>query len=86
MSDLVLYRAIILDAVQAGAQPLLSKVCVHCGGHTIFFGHRKAFQRWRNGNFVQDVWPYASVGDRETLISGTHSECFDEMLPPDEED
>jgi hypothetical protein len=40
--------------------------------------------RWQAGEFVQDVFPDMSAGEREALVSGTHAKCFDEMFPEDE--
>ena len=36
--------------------------------------------------YVQDVLPRLTDGEREMLISGTHSECFDILFPADEDD
>lgn len=45
-----------------------------------------AFEAWRDGRHIQDVMPEMSEGDRELLISGMHSDCFDALFPPDEDD
>lgn len=45
-----------------------------------------AFEAWRNGAFIQDAMSELSAGARELLISGTHSDCFDALFPPDEDD
>lgn len=44
----------------------------------------EAFDNWTKGTLVQKAFPELSVGDREMLISGLCSECFDELFPPDE--
>lgn len=37
-----------------------------------------AVNAWQNeGVFVQDAFPHLTKGQRETLISGYHDECFD---------
>lgn len=38
------------------------------------------YERWRDGEHVQDVLPELSAGDREILISGCHSECWDKTF------
>lgn len=35
---------------------------------------------------IQDVLPRLSDGEREMLISGTHSECFDILFPAEDEE
>jgi hypothetical protein len=35
---------------------------------------------------IQKVLPRLTPGEREMLISGTHSECFDVLFPPEDED
>lgn len=36
--------------------------------------------------FMQDIFPDLSLGDRELLISGTCSTCWDKMFPEDTEE
>lgn len=45
-----------------------------------------AYHEWQKGAFIQNALPMLSNGDREQLLTGTHSECFDKMFPPDEDD
>ena len=33
--------------------------------------------------FMQDIFPDLSIGDRELLISGTCSTCWEKMFPED---
>lgn len=41
---------------------------------------------WLMGAHVQAAFPALSPGQRETLMSGSHEECFDAALAPAEED
>jgi len=42
---------------------------------------------WLRGEgHIQDLMPSVSADDRETLMSGMHGECFDEMFSEDEEE
>lgn len=43
-------------------------------------------EKWRNGGYVQDCFPYLGPAEREFLISGICSKCWDEMFPPEDED
>lgn len=46
-----------------------------------------AYHKWKcEGAFIQEALPMLSNGDREQLLTGTHSECFDRIFPPDEDD
>jgi len=44
-----------------------------------------ALKAWLEGAHIQDVMPELPVADRELLISGMHSDCFDSLFPPDED-
>jgi hypothetical protein len=41
---------------------------------------------WQAGALVQDVFPHLSASEREALMTGTHAECWGEMLPPEAEE
>lgn len=59
--------------------------CVHCGGHSYVDVDLNEFAAWRNGALIQDVWPEATPEWRETMISGTHAECWESMFGDDDE-
>jgi len=42
--------------------------------------------RYRQGAHMQDAFPYLSSGDREFLMSGTCSKCWDKMFPEEDDD
>lgn len=46
---------------------------------------REDYERWKDGEFIQNVAPYLRPDDRELLISGTCGPCFDGMFTSDEE-
>ena len=65
----------------------VQRKCVCCGGITMIYMERSKYDRWvNNGEFAQNLWPESSVGDREVLISGTHSDCFDDLFVEDDDD
>ena len=41
---------------------------------------------WQDGKLAQDAFPYLSASDREMLISGICSSCWDGMFGTDEEE
>lgn len=54
--------------------------CVLCGGETKLNLSFDKWKQWRAGTHIQDVWPKLNVDLRETLISGSHGSCFDEVF------
>ena len=59
---------------------LIRKRCMLCGNPSEVEIPDEAYGRWTRGEFIQDAWPEGSLADRETLISGSHGTCFDEMF------
>ena len=51
--------------------------CTFCGTEHSFWLNRDRYLRWQGGEHVQDVFPEMSPDERETLISGTCSRCWD---------
>ena len=45
----------------------------------------QGFVNWKAGEFIQDALPELSADERELLISGTCSTCFDELFPSEDE-
>lgn len=43
-----------------------------------------AVNSWQSGEHVQNAFPFLSVGECETLISGLHDECFEIWFAPSE--
>ena len=42
--------------------------------------------RYNRGVLMQDAFPYLDAGQRERLISGICSICWDKMMMPDDEE
>ena len=40
------------------------------------------FAQWQEGTLIQDAMPDATVDQREFLISGCTSACWESMFPP----
>ena len=45
----------------------------------------EGYVNWQAGEFIQDALPELSCDERELLISGTCSTCFDELFPSEDE-
>lgn len=62
----------------------LNAQCRMCGMTYSIMYNREDMISWLAGEgFIQDLLPYLSTGERELLISGTCSDCFDKLFPPD---
>lgn len=64
---------------------ITSKRCMFCGKEHLIEMPREAFDRWRGGEHIQDVFPAMSADEREILISGTCPECWDLHMGGDDE-
>ena len=60
--------------------------CVVCHQHGHMLLDETKLNRWKAGEFVQDVWPDMSADDREMLISGTHPACWTELFGGEDDD
>lgn len=60
--------------------------CVQCGKPQTLEVKDKDFDRWLNGeDYIQNIFPYLSAGQREMLISKICPTCWDEMFKDDDE-
>lgn len=65
---------------------VINKTCVFCGKvHELVLASSKV-ERWRKGEHVQNVWPEMTPNEREVLISGTCSDCWDKYMVEDDDD
>ena len=72
------------DPIGDKASSSFTTRCVYCKGSTWVTILTDKALKWRGGAYVQHVWPKMSADDRETLVSGTHSSCFDKMFKEDD--
>lgn len=64
------------------ADTVMAARCKMCAANHVIFVKMHDYIEWKNGaGFIQDLMPYLSEGERELLISGTCSQCFDSMFP-----
>jgi len=54
--------------------------CPFCGGATKVEVNEKDYWDWQDGELVQVAFPYLSADEREALISGICSTCWDKMF------
>lgn len=58
----------------------VEKMCQECQKNVKLQVRKRDFIAYQNGAFVQNAFPYLSDGDRELLVSGICSSCFDELF------
>lgn len=58
---------------------IVTKTCQWCSQPATIEVGRAAFEKWVEGEKVQNVWPSLGADQREMLISGTHPECWELM-------
>lgn len=44
------------------------------------------YLRWQGGDLIQDAFPYLNANDRELLLSGICSKCWDKMYGENDDD
>lgn len=54
--------------------------CVACGTQHELSLEKSKFDRWQAGEHLQVAFPELTIDERELLISGTCSDCFDNMF------
>lgn len=59
--------------------------CIGCGKDGKIRVMKRDFERWQDGELIQKAFPEMPVGDREQLMSGMHSACFDKLWKDAEE-
>lgn len=55
-----------------------SFACSECRRVKVYSLDPADYDRWRQGALIQNVFP--EIEDREIMISGTCSECFDKLF------
>ena len=55
--------------------------CISCSKNVSIVASREQWNKYHNGNEkIQDIFPELSANEREILITGMCSECFDEIF------
>lgn len=55
----------------------LINICPFCGESNRVWVNEIDYLNWKNGTLAQDAFPYLSPDEREILISGVCSTCWD---------
>ena len=65
---------------------LLPPPCPRCGVQEPVFVDEHELRSYEGGALIQDAFPNLSSSERETLLSGYCSSCWDELFPPEDDD
>jgi hypothetical protein len=58
----------------------VSPACILCGKSTTMELDSEDIYKWRGGSLIQDIWPDMPKEQREVIMSGTHPECWSEIV------
>lgn len=77
-------------AVQNGIIPpaapdvlVITDDCIVCGLSSALVLNGEDVKRYQAGALVQEVWPSLSISDREVIVTGAHSACWDTLAGPE---
>lgn len=65
---------------------LVGRNCPFCGEYHEVLVSEADYYNWQNGEYAQNAFPYLSAEEREILISGICSTCWEKMFPAQEEE
>lgn len=60
-----------------------TKPCPGCDETKELEVDSEALRRWKRGAFIQDALPELSADDRERLVTGYCSQCWDKLMGPE---
>ena len=59
---------------------VIKRSCVVCSKQLVVRVPKEGYDQWINGLSIQKAMPHVSDSDREVLLSGICSECFDKIF------
>lgn len=59
---------------------VVTPACPVCGETSVLPVDSDSYTAWRNGLLAQYAFPDKDADERETLISGCHSKCFEQLF------
>jgi hypothetical protein len=82
--DMIMEKEIVMVAMANNLDDHCKVQCRMCHHIYSIMYNREDMVNWLSGSgFIQDIMSYLTDGERELLISGTCSTCFDKIFPPD---
>lgn len=65
------------EAFNTGMVEIVTPPCPFCGHESTIKVDPRAYSRWIWGTLIQDAFPDWSADQRELLMTGAHSGCWD---------
>lgn len=62
--------------------------CVNCGKLNVVYVNNEDWEEYYNSEerrYIQDIFPYLTPQERELLISGVCSQCWEDIFSDDED-
>ena len=72
--------AVVMSERDGDSVKLTTRACMGCGEQHTVTVPWAGYERWLEGAYAQAAFPGLSSGDRELLISGICSPCWDRMF------
>lgn len=60
--------------------------CMYCGKISRLEVDAVGLRMWQAGAHIQRAFPHYSPNQRELILTGTHPECWDKLVPPPDDD
>jgi hypothetical protein len=64
---------------------IITPICIVCHKSETVTITEEQFHLLNHGELIQNIFPDWNEDERELLISGTHSACWDTFMPDEEE-
>lgn len=65
---------------------VLRRTCMYCNITSNVVVDTDKYRLWDAGVLIQNVWPKLTPAERERIKLGYHTECWEEMFSPKEDD
>lgn len=69
-----------LEVTRPNNTSVRCRPCPVCGAAETLTVDAASLERWNSGELIQTAFPTMSLNDRELLISGTHSACWEALF------
>lgn len=66
-------------------EPFYVQCGAGCGRVYTMEINRADYAAWKNGQHVQNAFPYLTPNQRELLLTNTCGHCWDRMFPPEDQ-
>lgn len=65
-------------------QIIIARNCPLCNTQRYIQVSKDAYNNWKNGTTIQKAFPDLTVDERELIMTGFCSKCFDTVMEPDD--